>query len=65
MRFLEQLFGYLSKVVNEPDSGVSLKWILDAEDVNVALIEEVVVHVHGVDGRLALLLVTEDLKNKI
>jgi hypothetical protein len=38
---------------------------LDAEDVNVAFVEEVVVDVHGVDGSLTLLLVPEDLRKKV
>lgn len=35
---------------------------LNAEDVNIALVEEVVVNVDTVDGRLALLLVPKDLE---
>ncbi len=34
---------------------------LDAEDVDIALIEEVVVNVDGINGCLALLLVPENL----
>ena len=64
MRFLEQLFRDLPKIVDEPDCSVSLEWILNAEDVDVSLVEEVMVHVHRVDGRLPLLLVPENLKEQ-
>jgi hypothetical protein len=38
---------------------------LDAEDVNVSFVEEMVIHVDGVDGGLALLFVAKDLKNEV
>ncbi len=45
----EQLFRDLAKVVNETDSGVSLQRIRNAEDVDVALVEEWMKNVDGLD----------------
>ena len=44
------LFGNLSKVVDEPDGGVFLQGVLNAVDVNIALIEQVVEDVVGIHG---------------
>ena len=40
MRFLEQLFGRLSEIVDESDDGVFLDQIFDAVNVHVALLKE-------------------------
>ena len=50
MGLLEELLGDLAKVVDEADGGVALEGVLDGEDVDVALVEEVVEDVDGVGG---------------
>ena len=50
MGLLEELLGDLSEVVDESDGGVALEGVLDGEDVDVALVEEVVEDVDGVGG---------------
>ena len=54
------LFGNLAEVVDESDDGRLLQRVFDAVDVDVALVEEIVEHVDGVDGARTLLLVPED-----
>lgn len=60
MRLLEQLFGYLTEVVDESNDGVALERIVDLVYIDGALVEEMMKHIAGVDGRLALLLKAED-----
>ncbi len=54
------LFWDLTEVVDEADCCVFLERVVDAEDVDVALVEEVVKDVDGVHGALPALLVPED-----
>ncbi len=60
MRLLEQLFRYLAEVVDEADGGVALQRVVNRENIDVALVEEMVKHVGHLTGRLALLAVPED-----
>ena len=57
---LEELLGDLAKVVDEADGGVFLEWVVDAVDVDVALVEEMVEYVCCVHRSRPLLLVAED-----
>ena len=50
----EELLGDLAKVVDEADGGVALEGVLDGEDVDVALVKEVVEDVDGLGGGRAL-----------
>lgn len=49
----------LSKVVNEVYGCIPFILIINAVDINIALIKEVVEHIAGVHGGLALLLVSK------
>ena len=60
MRFLEELFGDLAKVVNETDGGVFLERIRDAVDIDVAFVKEMMKDVDGFEGRLTLLFEAEN-----
>ena len=55
VRLFKQLFGYLTKIVDEANGRIALQRVLDAEDVHVALVEEMVEGVVTLLGRLALL----------
>jgi hypothetical protein len=46
---LEELLGRLAEIVDESDDGVLLERILDAVNVHVALVEERVEEVDGLD----------------
>ena len=51
---------YLSKVVDEPDSGVENERVVDGLEVYVALVEKVVEDIVGLFGRRSRLSVPED-----
>ena len=55
MRLLEKLFWDLAKVVDKTDGGVSLQRVIDAEYVNIALVEEMVVNVGTFNSSVPLL----------
>ena len=54
------LRGHLAKVVDDPDEGVLLERVVDAVDVDVAFVEEIVEDVVCLLRFPALLLVAED-----
>ena len=60
MRFLKELLGNLTEVVDETDGGVFLERVRDGVDIDVALVEKMMKDVDGFEGRLALLLEAED-----
>ena len=60
MRFLKELLGNLTEVVDETDGGVFLERIRDAVDVDVAFVKEMVKDVDRLEGRLALLFEAKD-----
>ncbi len=49
MWLLEELLGRLAEIVDESDDGVLLERIFDAVNVHVALVEERVEEVDGLD----------------
>ena len=55
MWLLEKLLRDLAKVVDETNCGISLQWVVDAEYVNIALVEEMVVHVGTFNSCVPLL----------
>ena len=60
MRFLEQLFGRLSEIVDESDDGVFLQRIFDAVNVHVALVKERMEQIDGLHGGRPLLFAAKD-----
>ena len=55
MSFLEELLGNLTEIVYESNGGISLHWIVNTEDVNIAFIKEMMEHVGALGSGLALL----------
>ena len=54
------LFGDLSKVVDEADGGRLFERVVDVVDVHLSLVEQVVEDVDRLHGRRTLLLVAKD-----
>lgn len=50
MRFLEQLFGYLTKVIDKANRCVLLQRIINVVNVDISLVEQVMENVHRIDG---------------
>ena len=59
------LFRNLPKVIDKPNSGVPPQWVVNAVDVHVTLIEEVVEDINRVHGWHTLLLVAKDKVNPL
>lgn len=49
MRLLEELFGYLAKVVDKANGGVLFQWIVNVVNVGISLVKEVMKDVCRLD----------------
>ena len=54
------LFWNLTEVIDKPNGGIFLEWIINGVDINVTLVEEMVEHIDSINSCLALLLASED-----
>lgn len=59
MRSLEQLFGNLTKVIDESNGGILFQWIVNVIDVHVALVEQMMEYIDRINRRLAQLFVAK------
>lgn len=56
---MTHLFRDLAKVIDEADSRILLQWIINTVNVYIPFIEQMVKHIDGIHGRLALLFATK------
>lgn len=59
------LFGDLSKIINEPDGGRLLQWVINVVNIHLSLIEQVMKHIDCFYSWWTLLLVAKNEVNPL
>lgn len=59
------LFWDLSKIINKPDGGCLLQWVINVVNIHLSLVEQVMKHVDCFYSRWTLLLVAKNEVNPL